>query len=187
MGGAEWTFRAVTTDTWDDMAALFAGKGGPKGCWCMMWRMDALGQVAPSAAADRRHALQGLVQDGKAVGLLGYDADVPVAWCSIAPRPLFATGMAPGSAEPGLWSLTCFFIRADHRKQAGFAALLTAAEHHAATGGARVIEAYPVDPDSPSYRFSGFLPSFEKAGYRAVGRIGLRRHVVRKRLPGTDV
>ena len=148
----------------------------------MMWRRDAHWQAAPSAALDRRSALQGLVQGGRAIGLLGYDAGVPVAWCSLAPRPLFDPGMAPNSAEPGLWSLTCFFIRSDHRKQAGFAAVLSAAEGHAATCGATMIEAYPVDPDSPSYRFSGFLPSFQKAGYQLVGRVGLRRHVVRKPL-----
>jgi len=182
MSGAEWAFRAVTAENWDDMTALFAGRGGPKHYWCMLWRRDANGQAAPAAAPDRRKALQGLVHDGKAIGMLGYDAGVPVAWCSIAPRPLFDAGMAPDGAEPGLWSLTCFFIRADHRKQAGFVALLAAAEQHAAQGGAHMIEAYSVDPDSPSYRFSGFLPSFEKAGYHAVNRVGLRRHVVRKRL-----
>jgi len=45
--------------------------------------------------------------------------------------------------------------------------------------GARVVEAYPVAPDSPSYRFMGFVPAFEKAGFREVGRAGSRRHVMR--------
>jgi hypothetical protein len=30
--------------------------------------------------------------------------------------------------------------------------------------GARYVEAYPVEPDSPSYRFMGFKTTFEKAG-----------------------
>jgi hypothetical protein len=42
-----------------------------------------------------------------------------------------------------------------------------------------VVEAYPVDPDSPSYRFMGFADLFETAGFREVGRAGKRRHVVR--------
>ncbi len=44
---------------------------------------------------------------------------------------------------------------------------------------ATVIEAYPVVPDSPSYRFMGFVPVFAAAGPREVGRAGIRRHVMR--------
>jgi hypothetical protein len=45
-----------------------------------------------------------------------------------------------------------------------------------------VVEAYPVDADSPSYRFMGFVAPFEKAGFREVGRAGTRRHVMRRSL-----
>lgn len=45
--------------------------------------------------------------------------------------------------------------------------------------GAKVVEAYPVDPDSPSYRFMGFVGLFEKAGFAKVGIAGTRRHVMR--------
>ena len=53
----------------------------------------------------------------------------------------------------------------------------------AATKAARrerlTLEAYPVDPDSPSYRFMGFIGLFERAGFKAIGRAGSRRHVMR--------
>lgn len=182
MPGADWQFRAVTAENWPDMAALFAGRGGPKDCWCMVWRRDAAGHPAPREIPARRAAIAGLAQAGQQIGLLGYDRGEPVAWCSVAPRPQFGKTLSPTAPDPGLWSLTCFFIRADQRKQAGFAALLAAAEAFAASRGATAIEAYPVAPDSPSYRFCGFLPSFEKAGYRPVGSAGTRRHVVRKAL-----
>jgi hypothetical protein len=55
---------------------------------------------------------------------------------------------------------------------------------HARRRGATVVEAYPVDPDSPSYRFMGFVSTFEAAGFREVGRAGARRHVMRLRLAG---
>lgn len=185
MAGADWTFRAVTPALWPDMEALFAGKGGPKPCWCMLWRRDLDGAAAPADGPDRRAAIERLVLAGRPVGLLGHDGQTPVAWCSIAPRGSFDRGLSPSLAEPGLWSLTCFYIRADHRRQAGFAALLNAAEQMAASQGATAIEATPVDPDSPSYRFSGFVPSFEAEGYHPVTRIGLRRHLVRKDLPAS--
>jgi hypothetical protein len=177
---ADWQFRAVTPENWADMAALFDGRGGPKQCWCMVWRSGIDGAAAPKLPADRKAAMERLVLSRRPVGILGYDHGIPVAWCSIAPRPLFGQGLSTTEPDPGLWSLTCFFIRADHRKQAGFAALLGAAESHAAQEGATMIEAYPVDRDSPSYRFSGFLPAFEASGYVPVGTVCTRRHVVRK-------
>jgi hypothetical protein len=43
-------------------------------------------------------------------------------------------------------------------------------------------KAYPVDADSPSYRFMGFVPVFAEAGFAEVGREGKRRHVMRLKL-----
>ena len=39
--------------------------------------------------------------------------------------------------------------------------------------GRAYIEAYPVERTSPSYRFMGFIPMFESAGFREVGRAGM--------------
>jgi hypothetical protein len=41
-----------------------------------------------------------------------------------------------------------------------------------------MVEAYPVVPDSPSYRFMGFVETFKKAGFIETGRVGKRRHVM---------
>ena len=57
--------------------------------------------------------------------------------------------------------------------------MIDAAVEHARARGASVIEAYPVEPDSPSYRFMGFVGAFQDAGFREVGRAGTRRHVMR--------
>ena len=63
--------------------------------------------------------------------------------------------------------------------------LIGAAVDHARERGAAVVEAYPVDPDSPSYRFMGYVGSFEAMGFRAIGRAGTRRHVMRRLLGDT--
>ncbi|CAN1489362.1 hypothetical protein MCELHM10_00152 [Paracoccaceae bacterium] len=180
--GPTWQVHPVTQANWRDISALFEGRGGPRQCWCMVWRKDKDDKPGKPGAEDRRVALHGLVQAGKPIGLLGYADGQPVAWCSLAPRAGFGKSLSGNDPEPGLWSLTCFFIRADHRRQAGFAALVAAAEIHACAMGGTMLEAYPVDPDSPSYRFSGFLPKYEELGFQAVSRIGSRRHVVRKAL-----
>jgi GNAT superfamily N-acetyltransferase len=181
MAANSWVFRTVTPQNWDDFTALFQARGGPRPCWCMLWRLDVQGKTAPRAGADRSAAMQALVQADMPIGVLGYDQDLPVAWCSIAPRARFGASLAP-ETKGNIWSLTCFFIRPAYRKQQGFVALLAAAEATALANGANKIEAYPVAPDSPSYRFCGFVPNFESAGYRHIDTAGTRRHVMRKTL-----
>ena len=122
------------------------------------------------------------VSAGTPVGLLGYLGSEPVAWCSVAPRSTYRKLVSDDSDDEGVWSVVCFFIPRKLRSLGLAKQLLAAAERHARRHGARVLEAYPVDEDSPSYRFMGFLPMFEQAGFRAVGREGTRRHVVRRRL-----
>jgi predicted GNAT family acetyltransferase len=83
--------------------------------------------------------------------------------------------------EPGaVWSLVCFFVPRWLRGNGVTARLIEAAVDHARTRGTTVVEAYPVDPDSPSYRFMGLVPTFRAAGFREVGRAGRRRHVMRR-------
>jgi hypothetical protein len=60
--------------------------------------------------------------------------------------------------------------------------LIQAAVDHSRLRGATVVEAYPVDPDSPSYRFMGFIPEFKEFGFVVVGIAGSRRHVMRLKL-----
>ena len=46
--------------------------------------------------------------------------------------------------------------------------------------GADVVEGYPVDPDSPSYKFMGTCSTFLAAGFEEIGRVGTRRHVMQR-------
>jgi GNAT superfamily N-acetyltransferase len=126
--------------------------------------------------------LESRVREGVPVGILGYVNREPVAWCSIAPRATYRDlgGRDVPDDDPGsIWSLVCFFVSRRLRRQGATRQLIAAAVEHARKRGATVVEAYPVDPDSPSYRFMGFVSSFEAAGFREVGMAGTRRHVMR--------
>ncbi len=175
------TFREVDHTNWCDFERLFAARGGPKACWCMVWR--ATGAEAKKTDGDsRKAAIQSRVRDGVPIGLIGYLADEPAAWCSIAPRPTYRPLGGPDdfAGEPNaVWSLVCFFIRRDLRGQGASQEMLAAAIGHARSKGGKVLEAYPVDPNSPSYRFMGFVGLFEAAGFEAIARTGTRRHVMR--------
>jgi GNAT superfamily N-acetyltransferase len=185
----ELTFRPVTPENWSDFERLFESRGGPKSCWCTVWRTVESGTASERPAAAKKREMQRRISEGEPVGLLGYAGTEPVAWCSIAPRATYRATMSdpmPGDETQDVWSVVCFFVSRPYRGQGVLRALIAAAEAHAAQHGATLLEGYPVDEDAPSYRFGGFVPSFEQAGYSRLGKKGARRHVVRKRLTGTD-
>ena len=132
------------------------------------------------------------IHKGMQVGVLAYAGDEPIGWCSIGPRPTFPrlrTTTVSGAADPddsSVWSLTCFFVPRRLRKCGLATRLLQAAIDHARMQGAAAVEAYPVDPDSPGYRFGGFRPMFLAAGFRELGRLGKRRYVARLELSNSQ-
>jgi GNAT superfamily N-acetyltransferase len=173
------TFKPVTEATKDDFLTVF-GKGGPNYCWCMPYRVTADEKKAAPRGSDRQALMLGRIARKVTVGLVGYLEGEPVAWVSVAPRSTFVASLGP-EAEAGqkVWALTCMFIRRTHRGQGFGHQLIDAAIKQAKGHKADVLEAYPVDPDSPSYRHMGFVPAFEAAGFKPGGMIGSRRHLMR--------
>ena len=174
-------FHEVDAARWGDFERLFESRGGPKSCWCMVWRAGA----KTNKGVDRKFAIRRYVSNETPIGLLGYSEGEPVAWCSIAPRPTYRDLGGPnraGELPEQVWSLACFFIRRDLRGQGLSKQIIEAAVQHAEKRGATVIEAYPVDPSSPSYRFMGYVQTFVSAGFYEVDRAGTRRHVLRREL-----
>ena len=181
MAAPKFAVKSVTKDIWADLERLFEGKGGPKYCWCMAWR-ELEGRTSADSTV-RKKALHGRVSKGLPIGLLGYVDGEPVAWCSVAPRETFRRlSENQDDQEADVWSVVCFFVRRDHRKSGLSGRMLEAAARMAKSSGASVLEGYPVDPDSPSYRFMGFVDLFQEQGFQPSGRAGSRRHVMRLNL-----
>ena len=177
------TFKPVTARTVGDFEKLFGARGGPSYCWCMAWRASSA-ELKDAKGPARKQQMVGRINDGVPVGLIAYEEGAPVGWVSVAPKETFQGGLGGISDMDGVWSLTCLFIARDHRKQGLSAQLIEAAAKHAKKHKARLLEAYPVDPDSPSYRHMGFVPAFKRAGFEAHGREGTRRHVMQLSLEG---
>jgi GNAT superfamily N-acetyltransferase len=130
--------------------------------------------------AERKAAMSAIVGDGTLVGLLGYIGDEVAGWCSVAPRETLRKFLPKqDNEENGVWAVICFFVARQHRRSGLGSALLDAAIEYAFREGAKSIEAYPVDPDSPSYRFMGFKKMFAERGFRETGIVGSRRYVMR--------
>ena len=176
--------REVGAQTWPDLERLFEARGGPRWCWCSVFRRDATGR-RPKDRVGQKALLEGMARRDVPVGLLAYYGGEPVAWCSVAPRETFAPlgGIDnPGEPPGAVWSITCFYVRSAYTRRGMMRTLIDAATAYAARNGAQTVEAYPVPPDAPSYRFMGFTPAFAQAGFVEAGRAGKRRIVMRRRV-----
>jgi GNAT superfamily N-acetyltransferase len=173
------SFKPANKATRSDFIAVFDGPGGPKYCWCMAWRQTNA-EVKDSSGPSRKKQMLGRIDAGTPVGLVGYADGEPVAWVSIAPRETYRQLGGP-AAEPDerIWSIVCMYARRALRGLGLAHEMIAAAVKYARQSGATAVEAYPVDPDSPSYRHMGFVPAYESEGFREIGRAGTRRHVMR--------
>ena len=181
----------VTPDRWPDLVDLFTRKG-PRGgtpmtdgCWCQFWLLR--GKEADEAWGPKgRRRLNAEVKRGDQPGLLAYIDGVPVGWCRIGPREMFdrlehSATLRRADDEP-VWSVVCFYVHPDAKRQGVASALLAAAERHAAAHGARLVEAYPVGPKQINLdAYTGYAPMYDAAGYEAVRTSG-RRTLVRKQV-----
>jgi GNAT superfamily N-acetyltransferase len=167
----------LTPERWDDLLALFGERGASAGCWCMWFR--ARPHHSEAKRAQNRAMLEGLVMDDRVPGLLAYRDGQPVGWVSVAPRPEFeriagpANEDDPGAATSPIWSVVCFYIHGRKRGTGIATALLSAAVEHARSGGAEILEAYPVEPEGRTHNgdaFTGLRSMYERVGFREVGR-----------------
>jgi GNAT superfamily N-acetyltransferase len=128
-----------------------------------------------------------LVDSGRVAGLLGYVDSEPVAWCSIEPRERIGSLsrsriLAPVDAEP-VWSIVCLFLSKSHRGRGLSARMIEAAVRYAKRQGARIVEAYPVEPrEKPMpavFAYPGIASAYLAAGFREVARRSETRPIMR--------
>jgi GNAT superfamily N-acetyltransferase len=135
------------------------------------------GRASRADKVAKKASLKNYISNKIPIGLLGYSGKEAIAWCSIAPRESFRK-LSGDDSLMDVWSLVCFFVKREFRHQNIISNLIDAALKYAKRKGAKYVESYPVDPDSPSYRFMGFKPSFEKAGFSFSHKAGQRRNVM---------
>jgi GNAT superfamily N-acetyltransferase len=173
---AELLYLPVDKSNWKDLEKLFESKGGPHNCWCMVWR-NMKAETNRANKADKKASLENYIAEQSPVGLLCYYNEEAIAWCSIAPRESYRE-LSGDNSLTNVWSLVCFFIKKAFRQQGITEELIKQAIKYAKDNGANYVEAYPVDPDSPSYRFMGFKPIFDKLGFEFKHKAGQRRYVM---------
>lgn len=173
-------FHPIDTETWPDFEALMESKGSPHNCWCTAWIVvDKENQRAEKS--EKKASIKKRIKNGIPVGLLAYLNDEPIGWCAVAPRETYRT-LGGDETKENVWSIVCFFIKRDYRRQGLSKIFLNEAMNFAKKHGAEYIEGYPVAQDSPSYRFMGFKPTFEKADFKFIKNAGARRNVMLRTL-----
>jgi len=180
---AQITTRPATTAEWDDVQAALSGGGDGRSCQCA-WPLLTNAEWERTSLRERQEVLRDEITAGPPPGLVAYVDGAAAGWIRIGPRTaqgriLRSRVVKNGSPEPidddGVWAVTCFSVRKEHRRQGLNAALLDAAVAYARERGARVVEGYPIATDtadkvSSNSLFVGALSTFLGAGFREVAR-----------------
>jgi GNAT superfamily N-acetyltransferase len=180
---AQVRIEPVTADRFDDAQHTLSGGGDGRGCQCQWWMMPNV-EFDKTTFEQRKELLRGEIETGPPPALIAYVDDEPAGWVRVGPRTRQARlartrNFAAHSEEPwdddDVWAVSCFVVRREHRRQRLNAQLLAAAIDYARSRGARVIEAYPVDPGAGRKKASndlyhGVISTFEDAGFREVAR-----------------
>ena len=165
--------RPVTAENWDDFAGLFEARGGPHHCWCSVHRLPGSHRMSNP---QKKRGVHRLVKNAIPIGVLAYDGEVPVGWCSIAPRESYAklersrTMARATAAEIPTWTVLCFFVPRPQRGGGITHALVRGAISYARAQGAKVLEGYPFDSAGISSTHRGHSTVFKDAGFRRDGR-----------------
>ena len=184
-------FHPVTPERWDDLEALFGPRGACAGCWCMWWRLKR-SVFTQQKGEGNRQALKAIIGSGEVPGLLAYDGEQVVGWCSIGPREVFPalerSRILKRVDDQPVWSVVCFFIAKPFRRRGLTVDLLGAGVSYARDHGARIVEGYPEEPrkgQSPDpFVFTGLASAFRKAGFVEVLRRSETRPIMRYYIEG---
>jgi len=128
-----------------------------------------------------------IVWEGRPAGILGIYEGQAIAWCAFAPREDFIklenSRIHKRIDNEAVWSIPCFFIQKDYRRQGVSVALIKGVVQYASVNGIKIIEAYPTIPTQEklpdSFAWIGLFKSFERAGFDIADRKSKNRPMIR--------
>jgi GNAT superfamily N-acetyltransferase len=163
-------------DRFDDVAQLLSPGGlDTPVCWCLSYRVTS-SEFNALRGSDRPARLRTFFHGAIAPGMLAYVADQPAGWCAFGPRTemgrLQRSRTIQRVDDQPVWSIVCFVVRSQNRRQGIARGLLHAAVDYLGSAGVEVLEGYPVDNDgrrlSSSFAYTGTVRMFESAGFERV-------------------
>jgi GNAT superfamily N-acetyltransferase len=183
---SKYNFYPVTRENWKDFENLFGEKGACAGCWCMYWRMKRSKYDAMRGAGTKMK-MKELIHKGIVPGILAYEANKPIGWCSVAPREDFPvldnSRILNRIDNRPVWSIVCFFINRHYRKKGLSIDLINSAKEYVKAKKGKIIEGYPVEPKSGKtadvFAWTGLSSAFKKAKFKEVARRSETRPIMR--------
>lgn len=176
------TVEPATADRFDDAEHALTGGGDGASCQCQWWTLPAA-DWRTTNRDQRAGLLRQELAEEPPPGLIAYVDGEPAGWIRVGPRDsqarLLRSRLIGSSPEPrdddGVWAVTCFVVRREHRLLGLNGRLLEAAVVFARERGARVLEGYPLDPlegrrKTSNELFPGILSTFAAAGFHEVAR-----------------
>ncbi len=181
--------RELTPELWPEFERLFGKNGACGGCWCMSWRVKDGEHWDDVKGATAKRRMKALVKKGKALGVLAFEGDEPVGWCSYGPRLDYpklgrARTLACDDAEK-VWSIPCFFIKRAWQGKGVGSALLQHALKSLRARGAEIAEGYPANVKKgqklpAAFAWTGTPSLFLKNGFEVVGNADGSKQRVRR-------
>lgn len=179
-------FYPVDKSRWKDLEKLFGVRGACGGCWCMTWRLHTKEFNANKGEGNKK-LLRTIVYNDEMPGIIAYVNNEPAGWCAAAPREVYiklekSKVLGPVD-DKKVWSVSCLFIAKQFRRQGLSTELLKNMIKFCKEKGAKIVEAYPVEPYSANipaaFVWTGIPSSFEKAGFKEVLRRSRTRPIMR--------
>jgi GNAT superfamily N-acetyltransferase len=141
-------------------------------CWCLSYRLPNHEQ-RELRGAERSARLRRYAEEGAPPGVIAYVDGEPAGWCSVAPRVshhrLTHSRTIPTLDDLPVWSIVCFVVRPQFRRQGLARRLLEGAVEHARASGAPAVEGYPIDSArgkvSSAFAYVGTTSLFESVGF----------------------
>ncbi len=185
MDFSDLSFHPLTQKLWRDFELLFGKNGACGGCWCMYWKLR--GKAFDEATGDEARQIQkSIVDSGISPGLLAYSDGYPIGWVAVEPRSAYSRLAHSRVLKPlddeQVWSISCFFVKKNHRRSGVTVELLKAAIEYVKNHGGRIVEGYPVEAnkDVPApFAFTGTASAFRQAGFQEMARRSPTRPIFR--------
>jgi GNAT superfamily N-acetyltransferase len=181
----ELSFKPLKRNLWTDFEELFGPRGACAGCWCMFWKLRGKA-YEENKGYETRQMHKSIVDSGVSTGLLAYLHGEVVGWVAVEPRSAYpklahSRVLKPVDDQP-VWSVTCFFVAKQYRRQGITVELLKAAVDHVHSQGGKILEGYPVETteNMPApFIYTGTASTFQQAGFREVVRRSPTRPIFR--------
>ena len=183
----ELTVEPLSKKNWGKFIELFGVKGACGNCWCMYYRLSKSDFQEGKIDEGNKNAMKELVWNNQPAGLMALYEGRAIAWCAFAPRENFSklgrSRVHKRIDDKPVWSIPCFFIHKDFRRQGVSVKLLKGVIQYAKENRIKIVEAYPTIPTKDilpdTFAWIGLYKSFERAGFEIVDRTSKNRPMVR--------